>query len=167
MAPTLRRPLLGNNAFVPRRGGKPQGVLTSSTSDFVIKTVTDSLLAPTFQKTVRAFAEAILEEYGPAEGIPEPRKNAVVAFVLSETVRIPDYQKTPGLFFTIAFSFLHVFLSGRTFADLGLARRQRWIRFWKKAPIGLCRDFVRYFEILTLMALFEPRIESVVAGPLE
>jgi len=84
----------------------------------------------------------------------QPPYNDLTAFILRQQARMPDYLRAPMLAATLSFDFLGVTRTGHRFHTQPLAVRQRQVESWKNAPIGFARDLVRYYESLTLLALY-------------
>ena len=72
--------------------------------------------------------------------------NRAVRFVLDQHGRMPGYLCLPFLLVTLAFGGSSVLRYGRPFHRLPHAMRWRQIEAWRNAPIGVCRDLIKFYE---------------------
>lgn len=79
--------------------------------------------------------------------------NDVTAFVIAQRGRLATWLRVPLELATLGFA-LAGLLHGRAFHRLSPQRRARQVAAWRRAPLGPCRDLVRFYESLVLMALF-------------
>ena len=103
-----------------------------------------------FEKTVAA----ICEEIAP------PRSGTAMratTFVLSQWARMPRFLAWPLRFATIVFACSP--LPRGMFHHLPSARREAIIERWRYSAIGPCRDLMRFYRSLALLALHSPQEE--------
>jgi hypothetical protein len=68
--------------------------------------------------------------------------------VVAQCDRAPDYLRVALRLATRVFDLSAVASTGHRFHRLGGARRQRIVAMWKRAPLGACRDLMRFYESL-------------------
>lgn len=107
-----------------------------------------------FEKTVSALCGAIARtESGSAPADADPYDD-VTAFVLGQWRRMPLFWGWPIRFATLTFAMRGFWNGGSVFHRLPPARRERAIESWQNSSFGPCRDFIRFYRSLTLLALY-------------
>jgi hypothetical protein len=86
--------------------------------------------------------------------IDVPPYNDVTAFVLSQWQRMPPFWAWPVRIATTAFAIRPFFTHGAPFHRLDPHRRGLLIESWRLSSIGPCRDLIRFYRSLALMALY-------------
>jgi hypothetical protein len=100
-----------------------------------------------FEAAVSALCYTILRERCPdaADG-PDFPHNRTVRFVLDQHGRMPDYLRMPFALVTLAFDASSVVRHGRRFRWLPHDQRWRQVIAWRNAPLGPCRDLMKFYE---------------------
>src|SRR5271166_2356935 len=120
-----------------------------------------------FRRIVPALVESLTP---PSDGVvPGNMVQNVARFICQQHRRMPDYLRVPFLLLTLLFD-LWPLLRGKSqpFHCLSLAERQRQILAWRCSRLGFRRDFVRFYEGLTVFGFcsfleVEPLVESADA----
>jgi hypothetical protein len=63
---------------------------------------------------------------------------------------MPDHLRLPLLVLTCGFGWLSLPTTGAPFHRLSPDRRRRRVHAWRTARLGICRDFVRFWETLVV-----------------
>ncbi len=114
----------------------------------MIRDPSSSPAARWFENTVSALTYSFIRTHGgPAYS---PIHNAVARFVLDESRRAPDHLRLALRLATAIFDLSTVPFTGRRFHRLGPERRHRYIAGWASAPLGACRDLIRFYEALVV-----------------
>ena len=82
-----------------------------------------------------------------------PPYNDVVAFVLGQYQGMPRFLAWPLRLTTIAFA-ARGLLSGGFFHQLAPQRRGLQLESWRTSSIGPCRDLIRFYRSLAILALY-------------
>lgn len=98
-----------------------------------------------FEKTVAAICEEMARPQG---GVA----TKATEFVLSQWSRMPRFLAWPLRFATIVFACSP--LPRGLFHCLPSARRENVIERWRNSAIGPCRDLMRFYRSLALLALY-------------
>ena len=123
-----------------------------------------SLLASPFSATASALVWSLARVHAPpGDSAYAPPYNDLTRFVLEQHARLPDYLGGPMTAAALAFDLAGCRSGGKPFHAQLPENRQRQIAAWRSSPAGFQRDFIRYFESLTLLALFS---RTSVPGPL-
>ena len=113
-----------------------------------------------FRNTVEGICDAILQgRCGAARELRPERREEVVAYVLAQHGRMPDYL---GFAFRIAtwlFDLAGLVHGGRVFHRAEPAARWRQVEAWREGPISVTRDFVRFYESLTVQCWYAPDVD--------
>lgn len=104
-----------------------------------------------FEKTVAAICEEIAR---PRSG----EATTATEFVLSQWARMPRFLAWPLRFATLAFACSP--LPRGLFHRLPSARREAIIERWRNSAVGPCRDLMRFYRSLALLALYSPQEEN-------
>ncbi len=106
-----------------------------------------------FESTVQAICYSVVVELclqGRVDGSIEC--NRVAEFALGQVGRMPDFLRLAIVALTLLFSIQTVCTTGSTFLSLDHSRRWQHFLNWKHSRLGFRRDFVRFFESLTVLA---------------
>jgi len=98
-----------------------------------------------FQNTVSALCYDLARRHCPA-AFPY---NDVVNFVLRQHARMPAFLRFPLAAATICFG-----IAGRRYHRQSPDQRVRRVEAWQGARLGACRDLMRFFESLVVVALY-------------
>jgi hypothetical protein len=100
-----------------------------------------------FEATVSALCYSIFEErcseVTSELGFPH---NQGVRFVLQQHAGMPDFLKLPFAGVTLLFGLSSIARYGRPFHQLPHHLRWKHVEAWRKAPVSVCRDLVRFYE---------------------
>jgi hypothetical protein len=118
-----------------------------------------------FEATVSAVVYAVIAERFGARGWDDDDfpNNRVVAFVLGQHARAAAYLRWPLAAVTVAFDWSTLPTHGRRFHRMGSEARARVLGAWRRSRLSVCRDFVRFYESLTVYSWFaesEPRRQA-------
>lgn len=107
-----------------------------------------------FENTVSAICYEIAgsENTGIAP-IHAPPYNDVVAFVLGQWHRMPRFLAWPLRLATVAFAIRALFSGGGFFHQLAPHRRGILMESWRHSSLGPCRDLIRFYRSLAIIAL--------------
>jgi hypothetical protein len=106
-----------------------------------------------FEKTVAAICYEVARSQGDLEKpSPEDSYRDVVEFVLGQWCRMPRFLAWPLRVTTMVFG-LRGLLSGNVFHRLPPGRRAALIERWRCSSVGVCRDLIRFYRALTIVAL--------------
>src|SRR5437016_4951911 len=84
----------------------------------------------------------------------QPPYNDLTRFILQQHAQLPDYLRAPMRAATLGFDALGALRAGKQFHRQSPESRAKQIESWKNSSIGFQRDLIRYFESLTLLALY-------------
>jgi hypothetical protein len=108
-----------------------------------------------FKKTVSAICYEIARSQDTGVvPIDTPPYNDVTAFVLEEWGRMPRFLAWPLRFATVAFAFRGIAAGGVFFHQLPPHSRGLLIESWRLSSIGPCRDLIRFYWSLAILALY-------------
>ncbi len=105
-----------------------------------------------FESTVEAICYSVALELclqGRVDGTIDC--NRVAGFTIAQVHRMPDFLRLGIMVFTLLFSLQALVTAGAPFQSLGHARRWQHFLNWKHSRLGFRRDFVRFFESLTVL----------------
>jgi len=106
-----------------------------------------------FEKTVSAICYEVARSQGGFETPSEEEScRDVVEFVLGQWCRMPRFLAWPLRVATVAFG-LRGLLFGSVFHRLPPCRRAALIELWRCSSVGVCRDLIRFYRALTIIAL--------------
>jgi len=81
-------------------------------------------------------------------------RNQVVRFVAGQYARSPDYMRVPFWILTLVFDAAPLLTHGRVFHRLETDQRIARINRWRNSSFGPLRDFIRYYEGLTVFGWY-------------
>lgn len=106
-----------------------------------------------FHDTVSALVYSLAQPHQRAPEL-QPPHNDLTRFLLAQHARLPDYLRTPMRLATLGFDALGLLRGGKPFHRQAPEARARQIESWRDSNAGFQRDFIRYFESLTILALY-------------
>jgi hypothetical protein len=83
--------------------------------------------------------------------------NDVAAFVLAQWNRMPRFLAWPLRFATIVFAATGILSGGGLFHRLPPNRRGVLVDSWRNSFLGPCRDLIRFYQSLTILAFYSRR----------
>lgn len=110
-----------------------------------------------FEAIVLALCGSFIDTHERASAGTADRQQ-VVAFVLSQTMRKPDYLRAPFIALTHLFDLASVVLDGRRFCRLDWDRRRARIEKARNSRLRPLRDLIRYYEGLTVFGLADENL---------
>jgi glycine/D-amino acid oxidase-like deaminating enzyme len=111
---------------------------------------------PRFHDVVSALAYSLAAGHAdPLESDLAPPYNDLTQFVLRQHGRMSDVLRGPMKALTLGFDWLGLAGGGRTFRHQAPEERRRRINAWRNSPLVFERDFVRFYETLVTLALYE------------
>ena len=84
----------------------------------------------------------------------DPRVNTVAEVLHRKIKAMPVVLQTAMTILTHVFNWYGLALAGRLFCCQSLKQRQRQIAQWRNSPLGLCRDFIGFYEKMTVFIYF-------------
>ena len=109
--------------------------------------------APPLYATTSALCYTLAAEHaGDAPALAAPY-NDVTAFVAAQRARLSTALRWPLLLATLGFA-LAGLRCGALFHRLPPAKRARQVAAWRHSRLGACRDLIRFYESLAVLALF-------------
>jgi hypothetical protein len=114
-----------------------------------------------FENTVSAICyEVARSQDTETAPIDIPPYNDVTRFVLGQWRRMPRFFAWPLWLATIAFGARGILSGGAFFHRLPPHRRGILLESWRDSSIGPCRDLIRFYRSLALMALYSRGVPS-------
>jgi len=108
-------------------------------------------------KTVSALVHTIAAEH---DRHPEVRRPGpylgVTAFVGGQVAHMTTPLRLPMRIATCGLSVLALLSTGRLFHSLPLEKRRRLVDRWRTSALGPVRDVIRFYDSLTVLALYNP-----------
>ena len=86
--------------------------------------------------------------------IDVPPYNDVTAFVLGQWHRMPRFLAWPLRLATVGFALRGLLSGGSLFHQLPPHRRAILLESWRRSSLGPCRDLIRFYRSLAIMALY-------------
>ncbi len=118
-----------------------------------------------FQSNLHPSAEALVSSL--AANLVEPNHpelappyDDLTQFVLREQTRMTDYLRLPMTLATLGFDLSGRLTPGNIFHRSSPEKCARQIQAWKNSGLGLQRDFIRFYESLTALALHSRALSS-------
>lgn len=110
-----------------------------------------------FENTVSAICYEIASSLdSDTAPFDQPPYNDVVGFVLGQWNRMPRFLAWPVRLATVAFA-ARSLASGSFFHRLPPQRRRLQLESWRTSSIGPCRDLIRFYRSLAILALYSRR----------
>ena len=105
-----------------------------------------------FERTVSALCYEIARGHA-HDGYAEPPYNDVVRFVSAQYERMPRFLAIPMRVATVSFG-VSSLLAGSLFYNLDLPRRRIRVESWTNSNLIPCRNVMRFYRSLVLLALY-------------
>jgi len=118
-----------------------------------------------FEHTVSALVYEVGRQH--SEGLGpgfEPPFNDVARFVLRQYNGMPGFLAFPLQIATLVFSFSAVLPGGALFHQLDPARRRMHMRKWQLSRLGICRDLMRFYASVAVLALYARFTDRLVSS---
>jgi hypothetical protein len=96
---------------------------------------------------------AVCEEIGRGEGAGEGSCGDLASFVSIQMRGAPSHLRPALRAATVLFGLWGLW-RGAPFHRLGPERRRRQMEGWRRSPLGPCRDLMRFYDSLCLVALY-------------
>ena len=80
--------------------------------------------------------------------------NDVVRFVTLQYGQMSDYLHIPIMIATLIFNLTGYYYGKKMFYHMPHEQRKIMIAAWKKSPLGLCRDLIKYYESLSALPFY-------------
>lgn len=107
-----------------------------------------------FVDVVSALCTALALHHEPSISGQPRCYNHVSRFVLKQVENIPTHVQMPLILATYLFGLSSILFFGLPFTHLNQGQRLAWITRWKGAALSPFRDFVRFYEGLSLFVLY-------------
>ncbi len=117
-----------------------------------------------FHEVASALAYSLAQPHETAPDLAPPH-NDLTQFILTQQAQMPDYLRAPMKLAAAGFDLSGLARGGKRFHQQSPGRRARQIAAWKNSRVGFQRDFIRYFESLTTLALYSRIGEHRRADP--
>jgi len=75
--------------------------------------------------------------------------------IIAQQRRMPDYLPFPIAVLTWLFEFSGILFTLQRFSRQSSDARAKQLLAWKNSPIGVCRNFVRFYESLFLLVALD------------
>ena len=109
-----------------------------------------------FQKIAGSLVAAIIEDQCQKDCDKEQAFEKIAAdFVVSQYRRMPDYLRFPMFFATIFFNFWALITRFHFFYNLPTEKQIGLIQAWRQSRLGPFRDFVKFYQSLTLLSWYD------------
>ncbi|MAE65817.1 MAG: hypothetical protein CMJ18_16225 [Phycisphaeraceae bacterium] len=112
-----------------------------------------------FDRTVSALCYSLATEHARDFDVLRPPYNDVVRFVRAQYGRMSEPLRLPILAATLGFA-VAALPSGSLFHRLSPSCRARIVGRWRAAPVGPCRDLIRFYESLVILSIHARRAEA-------
>lgn len=109
-----------------------------------------------FDKTVAALVDAIAAGHDRDPRRPRPRPcRSAADFVGGQVAHMSAPLRPPLRIATCGLSLLALLATGAPLHRLPVDRRRRLVDHWRRSRLGPIRDVVRFYESLTLLAVYD------------
>ena len=78
---------------------------------------------------------------------------------------MPQYLAWSLLTLTVMFDCYGLLFVQKRFRHQSFSQRERHISQWKNSPLGLCRDFIRFYEKMIIFVYYSLAESADVSGP--
>ena len=99
---------------------------------------------------VASLCETLIAHHSSANENRTAAERDVASFVLGQVEHMPGFLRMPMIVLTVFFDYSGLLRTGRRFSRQSLDRRQSQIAAWRRSKIGPFRDFVEFYESLTV-----------------
>jgi hypothetical protein len=100
---------------------------------------------------VAAICKELHSRYDAIDEQPVMEQSAVVSEIMQRQQAMPDYLRLPVRVLTFCFDMSGIYFGGKRFQKLLPAERDKQFSAWKASRLGLCRNFIRFYESLYLL----------------
>ncbi len=100
--------------------------------------------------TIRAIAETILSESLKSKDSDSDRLAEIAQSLIFRMEKMPRPMAWPLSILIVLFDWHGWMSTGKRFQNQSLAQRVKQFYQWKRSPLGIPRDFVQFFEKMTL-----------------
>jgi hypothetical protein len=115
-----------------------------------------------FKHTVSALVYSLINERCHEDSKQDVfTHNQVVNFVLEQHGRSPDFLRTPIKIITLVFDAWPVLTLRAPFHRQPHAQRWCQVQNWRGSRLGLCRNFIRFYENLVIYCWYAIGYERV------
>ena len=111
---------------------------------------------------VSALAYSFCEEAAAGHRDMGAPYNDVARFVAREEAAMPDHLRLGVRRATLAFDLASIPREGRRFHRLPQDRRIARLNRWRRSCFSACRDFIRFYQALSIYALYS-RLDPVLS----
>jgi hypothetical protein len=105
------------------------------------------------EKTISALVHEVAVTYDCSDR-RYPAYNYIVVFVLEQLERMPRFFAWAIKIATAAFGASRIVLEGSFFYRGESTRRRLQIEIWKHSRLGVCRDLMKFYTSLVVLALY-------------
>jgi len=109
-----------------------------------------------YQSIIHAISSTICNLHLPEQELQALNTDDIAAGVSAQQKLLPDYLPLPITILTCLFEIAGLRYGGR-FSKRSKESQQRQMLAWKQSRIGLCRNFVRFYESLTLLVALQDK----------
>ncbi|MEQ9379368.1 MAG: hypothetical protein RJP95_00780 [Pirellulales bacterium] len=106
------------------------------------------------EEIVAALCQTLIAERAAEEDQQELLDQQVAEFVTGQVAHMPGFLRLPMVVLTFAFDYWGVLRRGRRFSRQSFENRHRQIASWRGSRVGPCRDFVEFYESLTVFGWY-------------
>lgn len=107
-----------------------------------------------FEKTVEAFADALIQQKEPLPQSSATSITAVSTFLLAVYSRMPDYTRLPCRVLTLLFDAWPLLTHGKPFHQLDRSRRVAQIQSWERSRMEFRRRLIEFYGTLAYFGLY-------------
>ena len=101
---------------------------------------------------------ALVYEIAASDDRPERERytayNEIVVFIQEQLERMPQFLAWAIKVATAVFGASRILLEGSLFHQRDSSRRRLQIEIWKRSRVGPCRDLMRFYTSLVVLALY-------------
>jgi len=105
-------------------------------------------------RTISALTYDLAAVYGGAAQQLYPARNDVVLFVLRQMDRMPSFLAVGIRAATLAFGSSRLLIEGNVFHRRTASRRRAQLDAWRRSRLGPCRDLMKFYTSLVVLALY-------------
>ncbi len=108
-----------------------------------------------YADTIIAISEVLSDQHLRDIDEPMPSSDAIAAEIIACQQNLPDYLSLPMRILTWCFGLSSLPGNWCTFHRLDLSRQFAQLQYWRNSKFGVCRNFVRFYESLFLLAALQ------------
>ena len=106
------------------------------------------------ENTISALCYEIAARHVGPERSSSAGYNDVIGFVREQLVRMPSFLSLPIKMATAFFGMSRLPLEGSLFHRRDSSRRTLQVEIWKRSRLGACRDLMKFYTSLVVLALY-------------